>query len=229
MPHTVVLFDIDGTLLHAGGAGRRALLRAFREAFGADARIDFSMAGLTDWAIMARVAKEIGVPQALFEERRLDLFTLYAGRLREEVGDGAGCALLAGVRELLDALSARLRVSTGLLTGNLESGAKIKMSPFGLGRYFAFGGYGSDSPERTQIYRFARGRFPASALAEGEPDVVIVGDTPHDVAVACAHGLRSLAVASGGHYAIRDLESAGASHLFGNLSDTAAVLSALGC
>lgn len=226
MPMRIVLFDIDGTLLEAGGAGRRAVLRAFREAFGLEAAIGFSMAGLTDSAIMRRIARESGIEPGRYEAARPGLFSRYADALEEESRGGAGYRRLPGAAELLDALSARREVALGLLTGNLERGAAIKLAAVGLAGHFSFGGYGSDAEERAAIYPFVRARFPRGVDGEEDPPVTIVGDTPHDIAVAVAHGLPSVGVASG-RYSTADLRAAGATHLFESLSDTARVLAAL--
>lgn len=227
MSFRVILFDIDGTLVHAGGAGRRALARAFGDLWGMIPRFDFSLAGLTDSAIMRRLVKACGKSDAFYEENRERLFARYVDFLIEEMGTGAGGRVYPGVPELLRALAARPGVVTGLLTGNLEGGARAKLAPFGLMRFFSVGGYGSDAEDRAEIYDVVMRRLPPEVRA-ASPDVSVVGDTPHDVRVARARGARAVGVATGGHYALRDLADAGADHLFADLADTARVMAALG-
>ncbi len=230
MSHHIVMFDIDGTLVHAGGAGRRAIVRAFRDLSGIDeVQIPFSMAGLTDWAIMRRVhaANAHVKDPRVFDERREALFARYLECLAEEMVRGNGARIFPGVRELLTALAARPDVTLALLTGNLEGGARIKLAPFGLNRFFAVGGYGSDAEEREAVYQAAMARLPLAAQ-ESRPAVTIVGDTPHDIRVAACHGVRSIGVATGGHYTLEELAAAGAGRLFADLADTPAVLAALG-
>lgn len=225
------MFDIDGTLIHAGGAGRRAIVRAFRDLFGVERpRIDFSLAGLTDSAILRRVHAANRPDPAEFDSLRADLFARYVAGLKEEMGkpgeDGEEARIYPGVRELLEALAARPDVTLALLTGNLEEGARTKLAPFDLNRFFLYGGFGSDNEARAEIYHVLTARLP-EAVRLSRPRVTIVGDTPHDIQVAKVHGVRSIGVATGGHYTLADLAAAGAGHLFADLGDTRRVLAAL--
>ncbi len=222
------MFDIDGTLIHAGGAGRRAIERSFRDLFGMrEVSISFSLAGLTDWAIMRRIHAENGGDPAVFERRRLEAFARYVEVLRAEMGNGEGACVCPGVRELLAVLAGRPDVTLSLLTGNLEAGARVKLGHFGLDRFFAVGGYGSDAEIREEIFGALMERLPGEVRAKG-PRVTIIGDTPHDIRVATVHGVGSIGVATGGHYTAGDLSSAGAQKVLADLSETSAVLAALG-
>lgn len=222
------MFDIDGTLVHAGGAGRRALERSFREAFGMrEVAISFSLAGLTDWAIMRRVHAENGGNPGDFEKGRQEVFARYVESLREEMGKGEGARVCPGIRELLGALSGRPDVTLALLTGNLEPGARVKLGHFGLDVFFPVGGYGSDAELREEIFGVLMARLPEGVRAQN-PRITIVGDTPHDIRVAVVHGVGSIGVATGGHYTAGDLSRAGARKTLADLADTRAALAALG-
>lgn len=247
----LLLFDVDGTLVLTGGAAVRAMDDAFHEVFGvAGAFEHVPMPGRTDGAILqdaftravpqsqipADTPPAAGVHPVDGEIARYK--AAYFARFAEEVGkpvpvDPAKPArhrfkgVLPGVREVLDALSGRPDVFLGLLTGNYEQGARIKLEYFGLWRYFRCGAFGDDSLDRHALVPVAVARSREAGCPAVDPrDVVIIGDTPLDVACARDAGVNCLAVATGG-YGVDALRAAGASSVFESLSDTDAVVQAL--
>jgi phosphoglycolate phosphatase len=224
----LVLFDIDGTLVLTGGAGLRAMNRAVEELLGhPEVLSDIPVAGRTDWAILMDAARKAGhhlEPQLLASLR-----DRYIERLGEEIQHpGRGVkAVMPGIRELLDELAERDDVFVGLLTGNFEGGARVKLEHFDLWRYFPCGAFGGDAADRNALVPFAVERAKKCGLPHVAPsDVFVVGDTPHDV--ACAHAAEAvpIAVATGG-YTVEQLRESGAEIVFKDLSDTDAFLKLL--
>ena len=229
----LVLFDIDGTLIDTAGAGRRAIERAFEQVYGVDAtkrpRDGVRYAGMTDPIIFRNLARALGVGAAEQRRDRARLLDAYLESLEEEMGrEDPRRRVLPGVAELLRRLSTRNDVYLGLLTGNIEAGARIKLSPFGLNDYFRGGGFGSDHPDRPEIARLACEKLSRSFGVDfPAARVVVIGDTEHDVACARANGYRAVAVESG-WVPREDLEQAGPDALFTDLSDLPTVIRALG-
>jgi phosphoglycolate phosphatase-like HAD superfamily hydrolase len=224
----LILFDIDGTLVLTGGAGVRALSRAFTEIFGVhDALNGFEVAGRTDAWILREIAARHGLAWDTPTARRFH--ETYVSHLREEVrSPGPRKGVMPGIRALLNALAARDDVIVGLLTGNVEEGARIKLEHFDLWRYFRCGAFGDGALERNPLLYTALNRVEACGGPRIPPeDVVVVGDTPHDIAVAAAGGSRAVAVATGS-YDLAALGAAGADVVMNDLSDLRASLTALG-
>ena len=224
----LVLFDIDGTLVLTGRAGMRAMNRACEETVGHAHALDgVAVAGRTDWIILHDVMANHGL--SLDADRLEELRRLYVTHLAEEIvhpGEGVK-DVMPGIRELLGRLHARSDVALGLLTGNFEDGARIKLEYFDLWRYFPVGAFGGDSADRNDLVPVALRRARERGLADVPPSrVLVVGDTPHDVACAHAVGARAVAVATGG-YDVDRLRETGADHVFKDLSDTAAFLKLL--
>jgi phosphoglycolate phosphatase-like HAD superfamily hydrolase len=219
MPY-LILFDIDGTLVLTGGAGGRALTRAFRDVFLVDdAFRGIPMPGRTDPHIVAEAAARAGLTP---DGPRLSRFrTRYRECLREELRQpGPRKGILPGVGPLLDALHARPDVFLALLTGNYTDAARIKLEYFDLWKYFACGAYGEEAPDRNHLVKVAVERARAcGAHAAALERVVVVGDTPLDVACAHAAGALAAAVATGGH-STQELAESGADVVFEDLSDT---------
>lgn len=197
MATTVVLWDIDGTLLTTLKAGIKAWEDAARAVLGA--RIDLEnmpTSGLTDPMIAREILVLAG--HAPDPETEATLAKVYVEALPERLPQRAGF-VLPGVVEVLDALSLRDATLLGLLTGNYRGGAKAKLEHYGLSQYFDFGGFGDDGFDRTDIGRAALERARARI---GELDmrrVLLVGDSPYDVACANDLSMRMIAVATGGH------------------------------
>ena len=186
----LILFDIDGTLITARGAGRRALKRALEAVFGTTGSLDtYEMSGKTDPRIIHDLMEAGGVDRALVKARLDEFFEAYAVSLAEEIGDGRDVVTMPGVADLVRRLDAADGVVLGLLTGNIEAGARLKLGPTGLLPYFVLGAFGSDEADRRRLPSLAARR--AHAL-RGHPfraeEVMVIGDTPHDV--DCARALR---------------------------------------
>jgi phosphoglycolate phosphatase-like HAD superfamily hydrolase len=217
----LVLFDIDGTLVLTGGAGLRAMNRACEEILGhTDALNGIQVAGRTDWIILHDSLRQIG--RELDEDIFNALRQRYIERLGEEIEHrGTGIKdVLPGVRPLVESLHARDDVFLGLLTGNFEDGARIKLEHFDLWKYFRCGAYGDDAADRNELVPFAVQRAIECGLPQLSPrDVVVVGDTPHDVACARASGAFAVAVATG-TYGVEQLQATGADAVFGDFTDT---------
>lgn len=229
---TLVLFDIDGTLLSSASAGRRAISAAFAEEFDA---IDFFDAvrfdGKTDPQIVRELYAAAGVPERATPERIDALLDRYVQYLEGELAArGHLVRTLPGIPALLDALEQVPDVCLGLLTGNIVAGARLKLGAAGIPHdRFALGAYGSDSAHRPELPPIAARR--AAAFFGHEPsghDVVILGDTPADVTCGQGIGARAVAVATGA-YDVATLEAAGAHAAFATFEDTAAVLGAILC
>ena len=203
------------------------MARAFEDIFGFSNGLgSISMAGRTDAWIVSQVLAEHGIADAGADLQRFH--DVYVHHLAAEVLQPASeKGVLPGVRLLLDALAARDDVYVALLTGNFRRGAQIKLEHFGLWRYFNAGAFGDDSHDRNGLLWTAMANVEASGGPRVRPsDVVIIGDTPLDVAVAVAGGARSLGVATGS-YDVDTLLESGADAALSDLSDAEAVLRAL--
>ena len=229
----LVLFDVDGTLVDTAGAGRRALEAAFRIVLGLEeiaihsARVRFE--GKTDPMIMAEIGIEAGLGPQEIDRRTPDLMDAYLRLLQEELRRlDPRRRVLPGVVPLLEALGARLDVHLGLVTSNIEAGARAKLGAFGLNGYFPGGGFSSDHPDRAEIARLAREKLSQLAGRRFSPArVSVIGDTELDIACARANGFRAISVLSGWVSRAR-LEAARPDALFSDLTDLPAVLAALG-
>ena len=198
-PDRLILFDIDGTLLTAGGAPRRAFRRALTEFFGTEgaaATDDFS--GKTDPQIVYDLMTRAGFGDNHIAERIAAVFESYVAGLAAELATETGHRLLPGVKELLPRLAEDPRVILGLVTGNVETGARLKLGHFGLWDLFRLGAFGSDERERDRLPPIAveRARRLTGRSFVGE-EVVVVGDTAADVRCARAAGAIAVAVATG--------------------------------
>jgi phosphoglycolate phosphatase-like HAD superfamily hydrolase len=224
----LILFDIDGTLVRTGGAGVRAMACTFADMFGVpDALNGFSVSGRTDPWILREIAGRHGLEWDAAAMARFH--DVYVGHLEKQIREpGPRKGVAPGVRPLLDALVARDDVFLGLLTGNFEASARIKLEHFDLWRYFRGGAFGDGALERNALLLTALARVEAVGGPRVAPhDVVIVGDTPHDVGVAVAGGARAVAVATG-TYDAAALRATGADVVLEDLSDLPTSLGALG-
>jgi phosphoglycolate phosphatase-like HAD superfamily hydrolase len=218
MSETVLLFDIDGTLVATGGAGRRAMVAAFADLYANDHVFDgLSFAGMTDRAIARHgvVAAAAACDEAAID-RALDA---YVAHLHRELTKADGYRVFPGVNAVLQRVRAQAGIAVGLGTGNVKRGAYAKLAPGDLGAHFAFGGFGCDAEARTEVLRSGARR---GAEALGVPldacRVVVVGDTPKDVAAAKGIGAECVAVGTGG-FAPASLVELGATHAFATLED----------
>lgn len=221
----IVLFDIDGTLVLTGRAGLRGMNAAFSRLYGSvEALVGIPVAGRTDRAIVSDALRAAGL--AVTSDEILRLRDAYVADLQIEIGkpvpDFSG--VLPGVEALLDELEARPDVSVGLLTGNFEAGARIKLGHFDLWDRFAFGAFGDDHDDRNALVPIALSRAREAGIAEPPADrVVVIGDTPLDVACARAHGARAVAVATGS-YSSDQLRDAGADVVVDTLIDARSLI-----
>jgi phosphoglycolate phosphatase-like HAD superfamily hydrolase len=213
---TIYLFDIDGTILLTGGAGRRAFERAFQAVTGrGDACTGFSFGGMTDKAIVRQALSSIarGVDEAITET----LFTAYLEALHDEVARTENYQIMPGVRRVVEALRGRESVAVGLGTGNLKRGAEVKLKRGDLWHLFDFGGFGCDAEDRVELLRLGAERGATQlGLPAGECRVVVIGDTLRDIDAARGIGAECLAVATGG-VAVETLRAGGAHAVFETL------------
>lgn len=229
MTARLLLFDIDGTLVLTGGAGQRAISRAFEELFGvADAFEGVPMAGRTDRYLVQDGLERCGLPATA--EALAAVRDRYLSLLADEIHEPAlgAKAMMPGVTPLLDALATMGHVHSALLTGNYEVGARIKLEHFDLWRRFAWGAFGDDYTDRNLMARAAVAAAPSRGVTLSDAaHAIVIGDTPFDVACARAAGASVIAVATGGH-GVDELRACGADTVFEDLSDLAAVLAAIG-
>jgi phosphoglycolate phosphatase-like HAD superfamily hydrolase len=225
VPHAVTLLDIDGTLVHAGGAGRRALERALADHCGPfDGQLQrLRLDGMTDRWIVRESLGLLGHP---FDDPACDrILARYVAHLAAEIG-GPGYRVLPGVVAALDALRARGAL-VGLCTGNVVEGARIKLARGGLDAYFEWGagavcGFAGDGEARERIVAAALRRASDRLGRAVHPsEALVVGDTPSDVAAARHAGCPALAVATG-RFSTDELAACGADHVVATLEDPAA-------
>jgi phosphoglycolate phosphatase-like HAD superfamily hydrolase len=211
-----VLFDIDGTLLVTGGAGGVAWRRAFAELHGVDVDIaEHTDAGMTDPEIAAIVFREV-IGREGHPEERAKAIGCYLKHLPDTVAESGGYRVMPGIEALLDRLIDG-GLLLGLVTGNIEAAAHIKLARAHLNRFFSFGGYGSDSADRTEVTKAALGRgslVSGGTLADGA--CIAVGDTPRDVKAGHGAGIKVVGVATGS-YSVDQLRESGADFALENL------------
>ena len=223
------LFDIDGTILSSDGAGRRAINTALAELFGGAGPEGHRFDGKTDRQIVRELMRLEGHNDAHIDARMDALLERYVTYLERELASPAHRpTVYAGVRELLDALEARDDVVLGLLTGNLERGARVKLDAVGIDPdRFKVNAFGSDSEHRPELPALAqqRARDQLGVHLPGDC-VVVIGDTPADIACGRDIGARAIAVATG-HYSVAELAAHGPAAVFPDLTDTERVVRAI--
>jgi len=215
---TVLLFDVDGTLITTAGVGRRALERAFAVRCGTAAPLDgIRFDGMTDRAIVRAALAAHGAPGPA--EPAIDaILADYVALLEDEVARSDRLALHPGVAAALEAAASWPDVALGLGTGNIRAGARIKLTRVGIHERFAFGGFGCDHEERTELLRIGAARG-AAWLGVGLADcrIVVIGDTPRDVLAGRAIGAEVVGVATS-RFDVHDLRTAGATAAFNDLT-----------
>jgi phosphoglycolate phosphatase-like HAD superfamily hydrolase len=219
MRPTVLLFDIDGTLVTTGGAGRRAISRAFEKLHGRiDACESFSLSGMTDRAIVRKALGVIGVeasPEAIDA-----VIASYLSLLDAEVKqtEDRHYFVHAGMREAVSEARSRSSVAVGLGTGNVRAGARVKLERVGIYDQFTFGGFGCDHEDRVELIRHgAQGGARLLGASLEECRVVVIGDTPKDVAAAKGIGAVCIGVGTGS-FTPHVLSEAGADFVFPDLT-----------
>lgn len=218
----VLLFDIDGTLVATGGAGRRAMVSAFGEVHARTDVFDgLSFAGMTDRAI---VRHGLEAATGACDDRTVDrVLDAYLARLESELRSGSGYRVFPGVYEVLARVRGTEQVAIGLGTGNVKRGAYAKLAPGKLDAAFGFGGFGCDAEDRVEVLR-AGAQRGAEALGVPVDDcrVVVIGDTPKDVAAATGIGAACIGVGTGG-FAPAALLEVGATAAFATLAEAGVV------
>jgi phosphoglycolate phosphatase-like HAD superfamily hydrolase len=217
----LILFDIDGTLIDSGGAGVRALDCALKELFSIENGFHgISMAGKTDPSIM----REGLIKHGLSADGNLEkVMAAYLKHLRQEIKNDRK-QIKPGIYEALGKLRSKTDLGLGLLTGNIEQGARIKLEPFLLNAYFPSGAFGSDHEDRNMLLPVAVTRYQELfSYTIRIEECIIVGDTPRDVECAQIYGAACFAVATG-PYSTDDLMDAGANYVVEDLSDPSPLL-----
>ena len=213
----LILFDIDGTLLHAPG-GRAAFAQAFQEAFGWEQGVEhINFYGATDLNVFRGICVERGVESTPDMERAF--FERLAPALETRLAE-CPPTLFPNVENILRAVFGDWKL--GLVTGNIEATAWAKLHHAGIAHYFSFGGFGCTHADRAEI---ARQALKASGVARPEK-IFLIGDTPSDINAAKVNGFTAIAVATGG-FDSQTLEKAGADFVFEDLTDTDRLLSIL--
>jgi phosphoglycolate phosphatase len=219
----ILLFDIDGTLIDSGGAGKLAMETAITSELGLGAPTTaIPYAGRTDRAIIADLLRHHDVDASPVNVERI--LKAYLGHLPDCLTRRQG-QILPGVRTLLESLAGRSDVLLGLLTGNVEAGAVNKLTYFGLKHFFQCGGFADEWVDRNDVAHAAR-RHAEKHLGRPIDDSItlwVIGDTPHDITCGRVIGARVLAVATGQH-SVDQLQLSQPDHVVSDLADTARVL-----
>jgi phosphoglycolate phosphatase len=223
----LVLFDVDGTLLSTGAAARTTFASALRDVYGTTGDIEgYAFEGRLDPLIVADLMRGAGVADETIAARRTDALALYLDRLEEALAERPP-VLKPGVVELLDALEKVPGLVLALLTGNVERGARLKLSSAGIWHRFTFGVWGDDGSCRDELGPVALTRArPVTGVSFAGSECVVVGDSRHDVACGLSLGARAVAVGTG-RTALPALRAAGAHALLQDFSDTREALEAI--
>jgi phosphoglycolate phosphatase len=214
----LVLFDIDETLVHTGGAGARSWSAAFEKLYGLPADIgEHSSAGETDPQVALATFRGV-LGRDPSQEELVALYARYLLHLAEDIWTSEQYRVLPGAEQLLVPLG-EAGILLGLVSGAMEGAARTKLMPGNLNRYFLFGAYGSDSADRGELTRLAIGK--AARLHDGltPEEVFVVGDTPHDIEATRSAGAVSVAVASG-RFSTDELVAAGGDHVLASLEQS---------
>jgi len=220
---SLLLWDIDGTLVCTDRAGERSLLLLIRDLYQRDLqdKLPVALQGRTDTSIIRDIFDFLGMTHT--PEEALRFRTAYLALLPKTLAAG-NARLQPGIREALDAVHAHPEIHQGLLTGNIEEGARLKLSHLGIWHYFEFGAYADDSHIRNELGPFALKRAREKLGIDFAPEnVYIIGDTPHDIACGKAIGAKTIAVATGS-FTVAELEAEKPTHTFQDLADTQALL-----
>jgi phosphoglycolate phosphatase-like HAD superfamily hydrolase len=213
----VVLFDVDETLVHTGGAGARSWKTAFEKLYGVPADIgEHTSAGETDPQV-ARATFTAVIGRDPSDDELDRLYGHYLLSLADDIVIAEQYRVLPGAEQTLVALG-EAGVLLGLVSGAMEGAARTKLVPGNLNRFFIFGAYGSDSPDRAELTRLAIEKATRLHNQLIPSQVFVVGDTPRDIDAAQSSGAVSVGVASG-HYSVDELKAAGGVHVLKSLED----------
>src|SRR5436190_12501849 len=226
MQKRLLLFDIDGTLIHAAGAGVESLKLALMERFGTkDDLQDIEIAGMTDSGIVISILNKHEIP--VTNENMAAFLDSYVHFLSFELPRRAG-NLLPGVLELLEKLKARPNLVLALLTGNVSRGAQLKLEHYGVWHFFEFGAFADDHHDRNRLGTVARARAKEKHGRQfSASEIDVIGDTPRDIACGKAFGARTIAVATG-TWSRDQLAKYHPDFLIDDLSDVEGVINTLG-
>ena len=222
----VVLFDIDGTILRSGGVGRIAMEAALTNVFGSPGSREYHYDGKTDKQIVRETMRLEGLTDEEIDARMPELLDRYLDGLHSELASGERQVhVFPGVREILNELEQQESVVLGLLTGNIEPGARAKLGAAGIDiRRFRVNAFGSDHEHRPELPGVAQRRANDLLGREIQGDrLIVIGDTPADIRCGESIGARAIGVATG-RYTVDELASHGAYAVFETLADTTAVL-----
>jgi phosphoglycolate phosphatase len=224
----LLLFDVDGTLVTARGAGRLAIGHALASTYGTTGPIEtYDFRGKTDQRIVWDLMRDAGLGEGRIASGLAACLEAYVSELRRLIGDGSRVTIMPGVPELIRALSARPDAVVGLLTGNIEPGARVKLAPTGLWDLFRVGAFGSDDMDRRRLPAIACERaLQVTGRRFAFEQVTIIGDTPLDVDCARACGAVAVAVATGFHPPA-DLQACAPDLFFTDFADVAGSIAAL--
>jgi phosphoglycolate phosphatase len=222
------LFDVDGTLVTARGAGRLAIGHALSSTYGTTGPIEaYDFRGKTDQRIVWDLMQGAGLDDGRIADGLAACFEAYVGELQRLIGDGSRVTIMPGVGDLVRMLSARPDAVVGLLTGNIEPGARVKLAATGLWDLFRVGAFGSDDMDRRRLPAIACERaWRVTGRRFAFEQVTIIGDTPLDVDCARACGAVAVAVATGFHPA-EDLQACAPDLFFSDFADVAGSIAAL--
>lgn len=224
----LILFDVDDTIVKSTGAGRRAIQAALCKVFRPD--IDLSchpLSGKTDIQICQEVLAKYDINGASITDKIPELLDVYLELLQMEVSQCPSYRLLQGVKELVEYLHEEEWAYLGLLTGNVEAGARIKLRPFEMNHYFPFGAYGSDSVNRMHLPPIAHERADRHySLQFSREEIVIIGDAENDIKCAKGYNVKSICVNTG-HSAKEDLLALAPDYFFPDLADAPSVVAAI--
>jgi phosphoglycolate phosphatase len=222
----LLLFDIDGTLIHSGGAGVHALKSAFTERFDIiDDLHDIEIAGMTDSGIVVSILNKHKIPAT--NENVSAFLDSYVHFLSLELPRRVG-KLLPGVLELLEKLKSRPHLVLALLTGNVSRGAQLKLEHYGVWHFFEFGAFADDHHDRNRLGTVARARAKEKHGRQfSASEIDVIGDTPRDIACGKAFGARTIAVATG-TWSCDQLAKYQPDFLIDDLSDVEGIIDTLG-
>lgn len=228
MSSRLVLFDIDETMIYSDGVGRRAMEAALNKVF--DRKIDATghpMSGKTDPQICYEILLALGYSKDEVDSKMPHAFSIYVELLEAEISKANGFRLHKGVLELLHKLEARADCHLGLLTGNIEKGARLKLTPFELNSFFVFGAFGCDSADRLHLPLFAHKRAEEVFGKEFSKDeIVIIGDAVNDILCAQGYGIRCIITATG-RTTKETLAELKPDYLFDSLENTDEIIEAI--
>ena len=222
----LLLFDIDGTLIHSAGAGVESLRHTLVQRFNIkDDLKDIEIAGMTDSGIVMNILNKHRIPTT--NENIASFLDTYVHFLSLELPRRAG-QVLPGVVELLEKLKSRPHLILALLTGNVSRGAQLKLEHYGVWHFFEFGAFADDHHDRNQLGTFARARAREKHGIEFQADKIdVIGDTPRDIACGKAFGARTVAIATGSSPK-EELASHNPDFLFDDLSNVNEIIQVLG-